>query len=207
MEEADSRYYVYRIVWNLSFLKMDVIERNLMTARKFEQKTKGWTVHVRNVSRAVLSHGTHAAGELGKTLTFRLRYEKEYLWVNAVGFHFNRYGAFREYGAGRGYVVHNGIIRRGRRLWNIARKEYNDETAASVLAGRGYTSRELKDYKMIDDRSPIQRRPLSWFDKPVSDNIHELGDIAAEFYGDQALRDVLAQINNLTIRKNYGEVK
>lgn len=186
---------------------MDFVEQNLMTAQEFERKTKEWSIGVRSVSKNILNTKTHASGELAKTLNFRLRYEKEKLWVDAIGFHFNRYGAFREYGAGRGYVVNNGVITRGQRLWNIRKEEFiNDELAAS-LRSRGYTTRELKNYKLNNGRFNIRRHPLSWFDKPIADNLKALGDIAGEFYGDQALKDVLNQINRLTIKKNYGEIQ
>lgn len=186
---------------------MDFVEQNLMTAKEFERKTKEWSIGVRSVSKNILNTKTHASGELARTLDFKLRYDNGNVLVKAIGFHFNQYGAFREYGAGRGYVVKNGVITRGERLYNRRTKQFKDNYLAARLRGKGYKDKEIKEYKLYFGDYDIRRKPLPWFDKAIVDNISELADIAGEFYGDRALRQVLDQINRLTIRKNYGKVR
>ncbi len=183
---------------------MDTYEQKLMSAQDFEKKISEWAKKVQRSSRSLLRQ-TKGEGNLGKTMNFRLRYDNSKIWLEAVGFQFNRYGAFREYGAGRGYIVKDGVIRRGARLWNIRKKKFLSTEIAGKMKAEGYSMGELKNYKMIDDnQDSIKRSPLPWLDKPLTENISELGDIAAEFYGDHALQTVLNQLNNVTIKKNYG---
>ena len=48
---------------------------------------------------------------------------------------------------------------------------------------------------------PIRRRPVDWLDKNVEQQMQGLADIAAEYYGDNAARDVLEQIDRVSIAK------
>ncbi len=185
---------------------MDVIEKNLMDAQEFNKKTKSWTLNVRKISRSILRTKTSSSDALAGTLGFSLRYDKEKIWVSALGFTFNRYGAFREYGAGRGYVVVNGVIRRGERLWNAKNKSFRNKDIAASYYSKGDSLKELKKRKIVPaDQESIWRKPLSWLDKPITDNIQALANIVGEFYGDEALRHVLNQLNKITIKKKYGK--
>ena len=89
-------------------------EKSLMTSEKFNRGVENWTWKVRNTSVNILQR-THATGRLRRELQSRWLKDREggpaYV---GLGFRFARYGAYREYGAGRGYIVKNGIIRKGR---------------------------------------------------------------------------------------------
>ena len=42
-------------------------------------------------------------------------------------------------------------------------------------------------------------------DPPIVDNIESLADLSGEYYGDQALKNVLQKFDKITIEKRYGK--
>lgn len=182
------------------------INEYLKTAGEYNKEVKTWTRKVRSISVNILASRTMSgSGKLRKELEARTRMDKEQVYVNAVGFKFHRYGAYREYGAGRGYVVQNGVIMRGMKLWDAKNKQFRNRDIAGGLKKKGYSDKELKKHKIMIDYGLINRSPLPWLDPPIQNNIEELADIAGEYHGDAALRDVLNQMNKITIKKNYGK--
>ena len=98
---------------------MAIIEENkLMTPAEYNNGVERWTNKVRGISINILQR-THASGKLRYGLQARLLNDREggpaYV---GLGFRFERYGAYREYGAGRGYIVKDGIIMRGHSAWS-----------------------------------------------------------------------------------------
>ena len=170
----------------------------LKTAEQYNSEVKTWTLKVRGISVNILTSKTHSSGALQKQFRARMRMDKEKVYVNALGFVFNRYGAYRAYGAGRGYVVDNGVIRRGSRIWT-------DENLRYQYRKKGYKDKEIRKLKAFQHYGLILRSPLNWLDAPIEKNINDLADIAGEYHGDQALRDVLQQLNKITIQKQYGK--
>lgn len=168
------------------------------TAEQYNREVKTWTLKVRGISINILASKTHSSGALQKQFHARMRMDKEKIYVSALGFIFNRYGAFRAYGAGRGYVVENGVIRRGRRVWT-------DEELRNQYRKKGEKDKDIRKMKIFQDYGLILRSPLNWLDAPIEKNINDLADIAGEYHGDEALRNVLKQIDKITIKKNYGE--
>ena len=57
------------------------------------------------------------------------------------------------------------------------------------------------DPNRIVTPGPIRRRPVDWLDNNIEQQIQGLADIAADYYGDNAARDVLEQIDRVTIAK------
>lgn len=100
-------------------------EKSLMTSEKFNRGVENWTWKVRNTSVNILQR-THATGRLRRELQSRWLKDREggpaYV---GLGFRFARYGAYREYGAGRGYIVKNGIIMKDIRHGAIRRNVRN----------------------------------------------------------------------------------
>jgi len=173
-------------------------EQNLMTAGEFNTKVKAWASKVRNTSRGVLTK-THSGGSLSRKLQISVRFDKEKIWLERVGFRFLRYGAFREYGAGRGYIVQNGVIVRGY-------SEFRFKKNRQIWKEKGYDDNKIKAIKHTTSGGlDIRRSPLSWLDTPIRKNINELGDIAGEYFGDDSLQHVLEQLNKITIKKSYGK--
>lgn len=175
------------------------INEYLKTADEFNKEVKSWTMKVRGISVNILaSRAMYGSGNLRKELQARLRMDKEKVYVNAIGFKFNRYGAYREYGAGRGYVVKDGVIMRGRSAWA-------DKGIREIYQKKGFKEYQIRANKTVEHYAVINRTPLPWLDPPIQKNIEELADIAGEYHGDAALRDVLKQLNKLTIKKDYGK--
>lgn len=177
----------------------------LKTAEQYNSEVKSWALKVRGISVNILVGGTHSSGALRKQLRARPRMDKEKVYINALGFVFNRYGVYRAYGAGRGYVVDNGVIRRGYRLYNSQKKTWVNTDLRESYRRKGYEYKELRKKKIFGEPDSVPRSPLNWLDAPIEKNINDLGDIAGEYHGDQALRDVLQQLYKITIKKQYGK--
>ena len=124
------------------------------------------------------------------TLSFFNKEEKAYV---GLGFRFPRYGAFVEYGAGRGYVVKDGVVYRGF-------TDYTDKELRGLRVSK-YTLQRRKHIVGMN----VKRKPLPWLDPQIVGNIDDLADVAGEYYGDRALRSVLEKFNRITIRKSYGK--
>ena len=174
------------------------VEQLFKTATKFNEEVKSWSLRVRGVSINILSTHTKSSGALKRKLSGSFRMDKEKVYIRGLGFRFERYGAFRAYGAGRGYVVKDGVIVRGHSAWS-------DETMRNDLRKRGEKDKDIRKMKRYVPYGVIKRSPLDWLDKPIERNINELADIAGEYHGDAALKDVLNQFNKITIKKNYGK--
>ena len=116
-----------------------------------------------------------------------------------LGFRFARYGAYREYGAGRGYIVKNGIIMKGHSAWS-------DKKKRQELRSLRVSEYRIRRMRTVDEHyAVIRRSPLPWLDPPIVDNIESLADLSGEYYGDQALKNVLQKFDKITIAKRYGK--
>ena len=82
----------------------------LLTVQEFNNLVTKWAMRVRARSRATLSSGTHGTGQLATTLGQFVDKKSPTDAAYKVKFQFSRYGAFRAYGAGRGWVVINGTL-------------------------------------------------------------------------------------------------
>lgn len=182
-----------------------VEEDKLKKASAFNEEVKRWTEKVRGSSVQILGKANKGSGNLRRELFARWLYDKktgeshEGKPISALGFRFHKYGAFLEYGAGRGYIVENGVIVRGARAWS-------SKTLRKDLKSLRYSNYVIRRHKLTSEPYAIIRRsPLPWLDPPINKNIEELGDIAGEYWGDQALKQVLDKFNKITIKKRYGK--
>ena len=174
-------------------------EKSLMTSEKFNRGVENWTWKVRNTSVYILQR-THATGRLRRELQSRWLKDREggpaYV---GLGFRFARYGADREYGAGRGYIVKNGIIMKGHSAWS-------DKKKRQELRSLRVSEYRIRRMRTVDEHyAVIRRSPLPWLDPPIVDNIESLADLSGEYYGDQALKNVLQKFDKITIEKRYGK--
>lgn len=174
-------------------------EKELKDYQSFNKEVRKWTMRVRGKSVRILQ-ATHSSGRLANQLTshFLEDYGGSKAYVG-LGFRFLKYGAYREYGAGRGYIVQDGVIRKGHSMWRdpVKRKE---------LRSLGISEYRIRRTRYVDEPyAIIKRTPLPWLDPPITKNIDDLADISGEFYGDQALKKVLEKFNVITIEKRYGK--
>lgn len=153
--------------------KFDSSNASIMSANEFNQRVKDWGETVRSRSLGTLVAVTNVySGELRSRLKSATNTARDDGLVHAVAFKFLRYGVFVAYGVGNGY------IRQGGR----------------VVRGSHNPNRNVKP-------GPIRRRPVDWLDCNIEQQIQGLADIAADYYGDNAARDVLEQIGRVTIAK------
>lgn len=153
--------------------KFDSSNASIMSANEFNQRVKDWGETVRSRSLGTLVAETNVySGELRSRLKSATNTARDDGLAHAVAFKFLRYGVFVAYGVGNGYIRQGGRVVRG-----------SHDPNRNVKPG------------------PIRRRPVDWLDCNIEQQIQGLADIAADYYGDNAARDVLEQIDRVTIAK------
>lgn len=153
--------------------KFDSSNASIMSANEFNQRVKDWGETVRSRSLDTLVAETNVySGELRSRLKSATNTARDDGLAHAVAFKFLRYGVFVAYGVGNGYIRQGGRVVRG-----------SHDPNRNVKPG------------------PIRRRPVDWLDCNIEQQIQGLADIAADYYGDNAARDVLEQIDRVTIAK------
>ena len=174
-------------------------EEKLLSVEEFNRNVMIWGYKVKRKSITILGR-THSSGTLRNELVARTIKSKDNTEaVVGVGFRFWKYGAYREFGAGRGYIVKDGIIMRGHSAWR-------DLSTRAKYKSQGYSEYRIRRMRTIDEHyAVIKRTPLPWLDPPIDDNIEELANLSAEFYGDEALRAVLEDFHKMMIDKSYGK--
>lgn len=191
---------------------------HLMTAAEFNAQVRRWADEIKSMAQASLATGTHGTG--------RLR-DRFAAFVDAtrhtdpnvdgqgeapaykVKFGFDRYGVFRAYGVGRGWVRVGGVLVRGSRARSeseIRNKTWNIFT--TELRRQGLSSREINTIKFLEKEKDTGkvRTPLDWLDQHINRRINELADHVQEFYGDAAMRILLDEIGKIRIVKKGGSV-
>lgn len=176
---------------------------NLMTVQEFNLQVTKWAMKVRRAAKQTLSTQTHSSGMLGLRLAQFIDKISSQDPAYKIKFQFDRYGVFRAYGAGRGYVIVNGQIVRGVRVRSdrdIKLKVFND--AARRYVKNGYTVSQVNRLKLYEtDNSTIVRHPLDWIDIHIEQSINNLADKVQEFYGDEAVRQIAEHISKMKIAK------
>lgn len=161
-----------------------------MTEAEFKSQLKDWGLGTRELMRQRLQgHGT---GALAKSIKVSVKESKK-TETHIVGFKFNRYGVYVAYGVGRGWVRENGTVKRGSRV-------KKGSAAETLLKGRGYSKKDLRSY-IIGGSGGKGRKPLEWFDGVLLSRTEELGDIAAEYYGDYSMEQLEEMVGRMTITK------
>ena len=162
----------------------------LMTTSEFNKKIRAWAFQVKNKMEQNVVVKTSGTGNLAGSIRFRQKFFKGE--TESIGFNFVKHGVFVQYGAGRGYIVKNGVIVRGHRA---------TDAQIQLLLKRGYSMRDAKKvkYEYSDDYRTVRRQPKDWINKPIRDNISELADICGEYHGDKALQHVLQNFDTLMV--------
>jgi len=194
------------------------MEQQLMTPAEFSAQVRRWAAEIKLMAQASLATGTHGSGRLRERLeafvdsATHLTASMESDGVEVpykVKFGFDRYGVFRAYGVGRGWVRVGGALVRGFRARSeseIRNKTWNIYT--TELRRHGLSSREINTFKFLDKSkgSGRVRTPLDWLDQHINRRINELADHVQEFYGDAAMRILLDEIGKIRIVKKGGSV-
>lgn len=178
-------------------------EEKFMTVLEFNDKVRNWGKHIVHKAKMTLAQ-THGSGKLAEELNTFFDQLSKIEPFYKVKFSFMRYGVFRAYGAGRGYVIINGVPVRGYRIRSykeIETKSYGIE--ASEMLKRGYSRTAVNKAKKVyeNDFRRAVRTPLDWLDGHISSNIGNLADTAQQFYGDEALRQILKNFPKTKIKK------
>ena len=84
-------------------------DEHLMTVGEFNNLVTKWAMKIRAQARGTLSR-TKASGKLSIRLAQYVDQLSNDKPVYKVKFDFERYGVFRHYGVGRGYILVNGTI-------------------------------------------------------------------------------------------------
>ena len=159
-----------------------------LTQSEFNKMVRAWAFKTKSQASSILVSQTRGTGNLESSIRFRQRFHKGE--TERIGFEFAKHGVFVQYGAGRGYVVKNGVIMKGHSA---------SDAQIALLLQRGYALKDAKKmkYTYLDNR--IKRHSVDWINKPIQDNIKELADICGEYYGDRTLQHVLQHYDRLMI--------
>lgn len=174
-----------------------------ITEAKFDEQLRVWAGRVRIGAFATLTSETHGTGRLANTLAHyvdKMRDQKG----RHIAFRFEQYGVFRQYGAGRGYVVVNGVPVPGSRVVSLREMKngtFRKNAGYIALRKRGFTDKQAKSAKNVGGEGKKPRVPLDWLDGKISDQAPKLADIAQEYFGDVAMRSVALEIENAKIVK------
>ena len=186
---------------------------HLMTAAEFNAQVRKWADEIKSMAQQTLATGTHGTGRLrdemaafvDKATHLTASMENDGVEVAyKVKFGFDRYGVFRAYGVGRGWVRVNGVLTRGFRARSeseIRNKTYNVFT--TELSRQGYTMRDINTFKFLSQEKGTGkvRTPLDWLDQHINRRINELADHVQEYYGDVAMQTLLRELGKIRIVK------
>ncbi len=182
---------------------MEQDKDGLMTVEEFNLQVNKWSLQIALAAKATLRDKTHGTGNLANYVTRFVDKTSNDSPAYKVKFQFDRYGVFRAYGAGRGYVILNGQIVRGyrvRSVRDIQLKRYS--SLASRMLQKGYSRQEVNTAKIYGEgNSQILRTKLDWIDIHIDSRVERLADLCQEYYGDDALKPILRDIDKMKIVK------
>jgi hypothetical protein len=174
----------------------------LMSVPEFNARVKQWATIVKDKARKTLA-STHATGTLSAQLEDFVDSLTKDDPAYKIKFSFLRYGVYRQYGAGRGYVIVNGVPVRGYRVRSnkeIANKIMSAE--GGEMMKRGYSMHDVNTAKMVRKGNlDIQRTALDWLDGHIKAGVNSLAELVGEFYGDAAAASIYKQIKKAKIVK------
>lgn len=178
-----------------------------MTEAEYDARLREWSMNVHMSARSALVIGTHATGHLAESIHHFVDRMKDGDGRH-IAFRFDRYGVFRHYGAGKGWVIVNGVPVPGYRIvpmklryGNKNMKLWNSQ--AQRMLQKGYSAADVRNAKnvFLDSKSGRKREPLDWLDGRIQAGVEELGDIAQAYWGDLALLSLGQQIQGAKIVK------
>lgn len=178
-------------------------DEKLLTVEEFNNQVTKWALVIKAKSRKTLASHTRGSGRLARHIDKFVDKLSDHDPAYKVKFNFLRYGVYRAYGAGRGYVIVNGVPVRGYRIRSdreIRNRVFGTE--ASEMMKRGYLVRDINMAKKVnEDDLRRARHPLDWIDMHINASVDNLADLVQEFYGDEALRQMLNDLPKIKINK------
>lgn len=191
---------------------------HLITAAEFNAQVRRWASEIKALAQATLATGTHGTGRLREQFAAFVDTTRHTdpnvdgqgeAPAYKVKFGFDRYGVFRAYGVGRGWVRVGGVLTRGFRARSereIREKTFNVFT--TELFRKGMTMREINTHKFLSKEKGTDkvRTPLDWLDQHINRRINALADHVQEFYGDAAMRILLEEIGKVRIVKKGNNI-
>lgn len=164
-----------------------------MTEEEFDTLLSSWASSVHAHAASTLASQTHSSGLLGRSLTDFVDRMRDNVGRH-IAWRFEQYGVFRQYGAGRGWIVINGKPVPGRRIMSlrsIRDGSWKKSAAYRALKKDGWRNKQIRDAKVTSERSSTRERtPLDWLDGKIAAGAPQLASIAQEFFGDMALRSL-----------------
>ena len=91
-------------------------EENLLTVEQFNNRVTKWALVIKTKAKRTLSEKTNSTGRLALNIDKFVDKLSDHDPAYKVKFNFLRYGVYRSFGAGRGYVIINGQPVRGYRI-------------------------------------------------------------------------------------------
>lgn len=165
-----------------------------MTDSEFNLAVRKWARKVKNEANQALSAKTKSSGELNRSVRFSQKFYRGV--TERIGFDFVKHGIFVQYGAGRGYIVKNGVLQRGYRA---------SKDQIAILLQRGFSLQDARAVKYTINNARIKRKPVDWLNKPINGNIEKLADICQAYYGDKTMEHLLNNYDHLLIGKQNGK--
>ena len=147
------------------------MSKKKLTQSEFNKLVRAWAFKTKAQATSILVTQTHGSGNLQDSVRFRQRFHKGE--TERIGFEFLKHGVFVQYGAGRGYVVKNGIIMKGHRA---------SDAQIALLLQRGYALKDAKKMNFItDEEGGLNGSELN---QKASDLLQSiLGPCAQDLYG------------------------
>lgn len=174
-----------------------------MTEAEFDAQLRRWTAGVHARSVETLLTGTHGSGKLAESVAHYVDHMRDENGRH-IAFRFEQYGVFRQYGAGRGWVIVNGVPVPGYRVVSL-KDRYKPskwgETAKMMLE-QGYRRSDVREAKLKRHTEvKRERTPLDWIDGRIQAASNKLADLVQEYWGDVALGALAQQIRQAKIKK------
>lgn len=143
----------------------------IISTEKYNELTRKWSESTRKLMLGNISTLTSKGkGDLLKSL--RKREHLYYGEVRKITYRFDRHGVFFQKGVGRGYIVMNGKVVRGRK-----------KTKQEI----GSTKQTEGTTKITYSSGKLQREPKDWFNETIDSKMEQLADIVHEYMGDKAM--------------------
>ena len=175
---------------------------NLVSEQEFNESVRKWATETRqkaanNVRRytdkKVKQWRNRTSEKLANSLNSKVRKRKGV--VDRIGYAFERHGVFFHYGVGRGYIKVGNSVVKGYRIDSNAK-------LVGLLKKRGDNDKDIARMKHADKaKGYFVRKPVNWIDMELNKGLLVLADIAQEYYGDKAMKNVLQQFNKVKIQK------
>ncbi|MGV8828260.1 MAG: hypothetical protein ACWA6U_08050 [Breznakibacter sp.] len=132
----------------------------------FNKDVREWGQKVERILKTkvrTLKSGTKDTNPGEKSLAdaITLRTRSDSGEITSLSYHFPRKGVFFYKGVGRGHVMVNGTVARGKRVGKVVK-----------LTG-----------------GPVNRQPWDWFNEPIEKEFNELADIIASHKADEVMAD------------------